>query len=383
MQSFQAKYLFNGLHILENKRVVYNENRILSIESFHTIDSNERYVEGIVAPGFVNVHCHTELSHLINVLPEKKGLVPFLKQVITQRNAKDKNEIKQAICQAFIDMQKTGIVAVGDICNTIDSIECKKGTSLYTHSFIEHIGFNSSRVAEIVSNNNELKNAFCNANLTASTALHAPYSVSLPLLNSCIEKNEIISFHNQESPQENLFFENGKSEMNSLYDFLNMDILFHTVRAKSSLQCWFPHLIKHTNHKILVHNTFTSQHDFEYIRQLQNVFLCTCPNANLYIENTLPDYETWIQNDAQICIGTDSLASNYSLSILDEIKTIMKHFPSIPQYILLQWATYNGAKALKINDKFGEICVGKNPYFIHISELENGKINENSQVHVL
>lgn len=58
-------------------------------------------------------------------------------------------------------------------------------------------------------------------------------------------------------------------------------------------------------------------------------------------------------------LGTDSLASNRSLNILDEMKTIQKNFPEIPLDEILQWATSNGAKALQMDDKLGSFEKGK------------------------
>lgn len=80
----------------------------------------------------------------------------------------------------------------------------------------------------------------------------------------------------------------------------------------------------------MVHNTFSTEGEINIIsEEFKNLFWCTCPKANLYIENRLPDYKTWLQVTDKICIGTDSLASNNSLSILDEIQTIQKNFPEI------------------------------------------------------
>jgi cytosine/adenosine deaminase-related metal-dependent hydrolase len=64
---------------------------------------------------------------------------------------------------------------------------------------------------------------------------------------------------------------------------------------------------------------------------------------------------------SNICIGTDSLASNHTLSVAEEIGVIQKHFPHIPLEKLLQFGTINGAKALKIEDVFGSFEKGKKP----------------------
>jgi cytosine/adenosine deaminase-related metal-dependent hydrolase len=48
-------------------------------------------------------------------------------------------------------------------------------------------------------------------------------------------------------------------------------------------------------------------------------------------------------------LGTDSLASNNSLSMLDELRTAKEYFPAIPREKFIEMATVNGAKALSLN----------------------------------
>jgi cytosine/adenosine deaminase-related metal-dependent hydrolase len=62
-----------------------------------------------------------------------------------------------------------------------------------------------------------------------------------------------------------------------------------------------------------------------------------------------------------IALGTDSLASNHQLSIIEEIKTIRRHFPHIPTDQLLRWATSNGSKALQMENLLGSFEKGKQP----------------------
>jgi aminodeoxyfutalosine deaminase len=82
----------------------------------------------------------------------------------------------------------------------------------------------------------------------------------------------------------------------------------------------------------------------------------------------LPDIEMFRRNNCTIVLGTDSLASNWSLNIMDEIKTISQNFPGIPFQELLQWATINGAKALSMDDQLGSFEKGKSPGVVLIDE---------------
>lgn len=95
-----------------------------------------------------------------------------------------------------------------------------------------------------------------------------------------------------------------------------------------------------------------------------SIVYCFCPNANLYIENTLPPVPRFLAEKRLIVLGTDSLSSNYQLSIAEEIRTLRTHFPDIPLEKMLEWATLNGAKVLKRDDTLGSFRIGTKPGII-------------------
>jgi cytosine/adenosine deaminase-related metal-dependent hydrolase len=151
---------------------------------------------------------------------------------------------------------------------------------------------------------------------------------------------------------------------------MNIDNSHHRPTKKSSLQSYFPKL-QVAEKIILVHNTFTSEEDVRYVNRESSIgnadtpqpqtFFCLCVNANRYIEDALPPVDLLRKNGCNIVLGTDSLASNWSLNILDEIETIRQNFPHIPLEELLGWATINGAKALGMDDFLGSFEKGKKP----------------------
>ena len=132
---------------------------------------------------------------------------------------------------------------------------------------------------------------------------------------------------------------------------------------------------------MLVHDTYTKDEDIFQVSptnyQLSTVL---CPNANLYIENKLPVIQQFIEARLNIVTGTDSLASNDQLNILSELGTIQNRFPSIELTTLLQWATSNGAKALQIENKFGNFEKGKQPGVVLIENCEGFKLAERSSL---
>jgi cytosine/adenosine deaminase-related metal-dependent hydrolase len=123
---------------------------------------------------------------------------------------------------------------------------------------------------------------------------------------------------------------------------------------------WSANVIKSkvTSHEIKANNQPLTDD-----RQLQSghCYWVTCPNANLYIENMLPNYRNFLDTNARVCIGTDSLTSNWQLSVLEEMKTISKFQSYVPFETILRWATLNGAEALGFDDEFGSFETGKKP----------------------
>jgi cytosine/adenosine deaminase-related metal-dependent hydrolase len=88
-----------------------------------------------------------------------------------------------------------------------------------------------------------------------------------------------------------------------------------------------------------------------------------CPRSNRYISGIEPQSVALLRaSKLNICIGTDSLSSNWSLSIVEELK----QFSGVPLAEKLLWATINGAKALGIDDRFGTIEVGKQSGIVNL-----------------
>lgn len=355
LRFLSAKQIFNQTKFLEQDAVLvveFDKVKEITTKNDVSIDKIE-FIDGIITPGFVNTHCHTELSHLKGKINTHTGLIEFAKNIVNKRNDLSLNEIETHIQAADELMFKNGIVAVGDICNTNHSLPVKKNSKIYYHNFIELIGLNPKHAEHNFNEGLKLYNLFLSNGQKATLAPHAPYSTSLQLIKLIEKQNalNISTIHNQESIEETYFFEGEKSKVNDLYDYLNIPITFFSPPKTSSLKNYLPYFNAKKN--ILVHNTFTEITDVEFTNDF--VFWCFCPNANLYIENCLPNYKLFQNKINSICIGTDSLASNFSLDICSEINTILNHSTVFTLEQLLQAATYNGAVALQIDDNFGSI----------------------------
>jgi aminodeoxyfutalosine deaminase len=393
-RKIKGNNIFDGYQFVGKDKVLVTQadGTIEAIIDQKDAGEEVQIFDGIICPGFVNAHCHIELSHLKNKIPQHTGLVNFIVDILKLRAADE--EIKQeAMRLAEEELYNSGTVAVGDICNTTDSIFLKKDSKLHWHNFIEVSGFNedfaNKRFEEIQKVyeqfSKELQpSSFSDSQVPLAGGFrgaftpHAPYSVSSKLFQ-LINKNSFgktLSIHNQETPTENEFLQNKTGDFLRLYQNLGIDISSFAATNKSSLQSWLPQL-HHAKKIISVHNSFTNEEDILFAKQFsstQEMYFCLCPNANLYIENTLPPVEMLMKNNCNIVLGTDSYASNTQLNIFEEIKTTQKNFPSISLENILQWATLNGARALGLDGFLGSFEKGKKAGVVVINEIESKRI---------
>lgn len=376
-----ADKIFDGYKFLKDHVLITDEEGIIKdLLPLENAGDDIEICKGIMSPGFINCHCHLELSHMKGLIPERTGLVDFIFKIVTERHHAEE-EIIQAVANAENEMLKNGIVAVGDICNNTLTLAQKEKARMRYYNFIETSGWPPSLAEtrfERAKQNFEMyaaANSLANG-MNCSIVPHAPYSVSQNLWQKIQPyfENKVVSIHNQETVFEDEYFLQATGDFERMYQLMNIDATHHEPTNKSSLQSYFYKLEKAVN-IILVHNTFTKQEDIDFIKQQTanttlQTFFCLCVNANQYIENASPPIEMLQKNKCTIVLGTDSLASNRSLNILDEIKTIKKNFPSIALEEILGWATSNGAKALQMDGALGSFEKGRKPGVVLLDEDE-------------
>lgn len=367
-QKFSATQLFDGYRILGNDQVLiaHADGTIEGIVHRKDAGDDIQELTGILSPGFVNCHCHLELSHMKGAIPEKTGLIEFVYHVIRNRHFSE-TEILNAINTGEEEMLGNGIVAVGDICNnSLTAQQKSKGRLLY-YNFIEAAGFNDQVAEQRFQHAVTTFQRFASPN--SSIVPHAPYSVANALWERILAfpGSNLFTIHNQETPPENELFRSKKGEFLSFFEKMGIDISWFTASGKTSLQTYLPKFVENQQ-LILVHNVVTSKEDVQFSKSHPHIFWCLCPNANLYISGALPDIPMLIEEGCQMVLGTDSLAANHRLSILDEMKTIRKHFGQIKLEELFKWATINGAKALQMDDTLGSFEKAKKPGIIISAE---------------
>ncbi len=393
MRRISARYVFTGNSFLDKGIVELDDSGLITAVidpgGILSEQASLEFYDGIIVPGFVNAHCHLELSHMKGMISNKsgRGLPGFIDEIISKRNFPD--DLQDKIEKADREMQLNGIVAVGDISNTDDSLSVKKKSKLHYQSFIEVFTVSDAEVDKSFQTAQKIYAKFKANNLPVSLVPHAAYSVPDRLYRLINDFNgaekRIISVHNQETPGEDELVQKRSGALAKVLADKGFLLDEFSYAGTSALEVNLSGLNRKDN-ILLIHNTFSTEKDIEFAENFSDtVYWVFCPLSNLYIENTLPDLPMFFSKNIKSCIGTDSYASNTELSVLSELKAIIEKFPEIPFKKLLASATINGAKALGIDDRYGSIEVGKMPGINLISSFDFGKmtLSPNSAVKVL
>ncbi|MDR1406069.1 MAG: amidohydrolase family protein [Prevotellaceae bacterium] len=389
MRRIAAHYLFpiDGEPLPMGVVTLNDENVIVETGRWQGETESTEFYNGILAPGFVNAHCHLELSHLKNACTPHGGLAGFIRQMNGPARYEAEAGVRTAAMYAADrEMQAEGIVAVGDVCNAAESFTVKQDSPIFYHSFIELAGLDEAVAGKKQQSAHLLAAGVRQMGLSASITPHAAYSMSEQLLaDACAAANEagIASIHNQESEEENELFISGRGALGAL--FAKSGFPLPPVTGKRSIYRLLPHIEKRTR-TLFVHNVTTTEEDYEAaVSRLPHACWVLCPASNLQIGRRLPPVDMFYKKNAPVAIGTDSLASNSRLSIMEELKIISRHFPQIPLHTLLQWATLNGARALNRERELGSLRAGKRAGVVLIenADLRTLQLTEESKVTML
>lgn len=387
MKRFSSQYLITNSGPMLKRAVVTtsDDGTILNIQDTKGALTEAHSIEfhnGIIIPGFVNCHCHLELSHMKGAISPGSGLGTFIEQIINKRHS-TVDRIIDTACSADNDMYKRGISLCADICNTTESFNIKNKSRIQYINLIEVFGMDPDKASHCL---DEVIRISINAkemNLPFSLVPHSLYSMSLSLLRLLRKQslqNKVTSLHFMETSGESAFLRNKTGPLMTSY--MRTGLIPTRLETAGNHADAILTEITPSGNLILVHNTFADRKTIKTVLKRKNLYWCLCPNSNYYIEKTMPPVNLLIEEGCEIVIGTDSLASNSRLDILSELITLQSNFQTVSLEDLVRWATLNGAKALGEEDKFGKIEPGKKPGLLLLGnvDLQNMKLLPDSFV---
>lgn len=369
-------YTLDSVESIKNGFVEYDETDG-TVVAVGKCEEDEEVLKGALVPGFVNAHCHVELSHLYKKFRKGTGMAGFIDQINELRDWAGK-EAKTALVKEWMDkMWADGVSAMADISNDDSSFDVKKSHNMYTRTFLEVFGSEPEMCEGVMADVNALNKVADEAGIDAAPTPHSCYTMSPQLLSASaaagLEKG-FISYHSQESQEEEDLLRSGSGAMYENRKRSGMST--PPVTGESSLKYFIDRLADaapapYDQHILLVHNVCLAQEDIEAAKKvMNNVYWVVCPLSNIFIHDALPPIPLMRENGLAIALGTDSLSSNDDLDMVKEMYCLHKNFPEVPMGEILTWASLNGARFLAKDDQLGSIVPGKKPGIVRISNVD-------------
>ena len=378
-------YTLEGNEPIINGFVEFDEDGTI-VRTGQCGDGDE-VMKGALVPGFVNAHCHLELSHLHKKFRKGTGMAGFIDQINALRDwASD--DVKTELVREWMDkLWKDGVSAVADISNDASSFPVKQSSPIYTRTFLEVFGTEPEDCEGVMESVMKLQDTSEEYGIDAAPTPHSCYTMSPQLLSASSAaglESGFLSYHSQESQEEEDLLISGTGAMAENRRRAGMST--PPVTGESSLKYFIDRLADvkpapHKEHILLVHNVTLKQEDIDAAKKaFENVYWAICPLSNIFIHDALPPVPLMRENGLKICLGTDSLSSNDDLDMMAELVCLHENFSDVPMAELFRWASRNGAEFLGKENVLGSFAEGRRPGIVLVNGLdENGNLTGRSR----
>ena len=381
MKRIAAEYLYTleGESPVRNGYVEFGKDgTILATGTVEDPSAEAEFLPGAIVPGFVNAHCHVELSSMKGLFRKGSGMAGFIDQINALRDTTSHEE-KLADIQYWMDkMYADGVNAMADISNCADSFAIKAAHPMYTRTFLEVFGTEPEDCESVMESVLRLKAVADGFGLDAAPTPHACYTMSPELIVAASREglhSGFLSYHSEESDEEEQMLKTGSGPMWDNRKAAGMST--PPVTGKSSLLYFLDrlqevHPAPFDEHILLVHEVCMDKEGIDAVKTvMRHPFVALCPLSNIFIHNALPPVRLMMEEGVKMTVGTDSLSSNDTLDMLKELFCLQENFPFLDLQTLLVWACRNGAEFLGKESTLGSIAPGKKPGLVHISSLSS------------
>ncbi len=331
-----------------------HDDRILSVND-STKDTESIDLTGhVVLPAFINAHSHLELTAL-GPLKTASPFVSWIHELIGAKNTIKTESIAQGIQKGFQDMMRSGVGTIGDHISFDTPLDPFVTSPLKGLLFGEVIGVGLQLASETFKKLAQKKSSLTRSNFTLHPSPHSAHSVHPDILKEVFASQKApLSIHLAESEDESKLFSKQKGD---LFDFIKSrggDFSFLDTSGLGHLNQLGVPLSK----ILVVHGNLLSESDFKKIKE-HHLSIVHCPRSRHFLNHPMPPLKKWLENNINVALGTDSLASNHSLSFLDELRFLRETSPELTLEQIFTMATMGGAKALQMDHLVGSITPGK------------------------
>lgn len=380
---------------IENGAVAVVGGDVLAVGDFKNIARNfpirkfeiVELGDGLILPGWVNAHTHLEFSDMEEPLGFPGiNFTDWIRRIVKRRIQSNRLESDTnpgaskslAIRRGLLESQQAGTWAIGEIAtspfNLNDYMEVD--FPIVTRCFYEQLGRDPSNYPEQAT---ELTSFLQQTQrgqsvFTRGVSPHAPYSVSEFLFNQMqtisLASNTPVAMHIAETLEERELLEKGSGDFVDLLeefgswnpsDF-NGDISIPKILDRLS----------QTEHALIVHGNYLNDIELDFIASHpKNMSVAFCPRTHRFFKHSRYPLQKMIDRKINVCLGTDSRASNPDLNLFNEAKEVAATFPELSPLEILKMATVNGSQALGLPPYVGTISKNRPASLNFISPSEN------------
>ncbi|MGB9692118.1 MAG: amidohydrolase family protein [Candidatus Sumerlaeaceae bacterium] len=336
-----------GTHLRYNAVLCIENGIVADILSEHQINLDASVVpvleEEILLPGFINSHAHIEYSFCRGKLP--RGPVSFAQWIEAigelKRNA-TQTDVVEAAREAMREL------AAGGATTVIDCAHRREMTALWGESRLRHVILWElialfDEQADAVWKNVELQLNAPRVPHCIAVGLnpHAPYSVGARLrehlrAHAAAHPDTPIGWHLAETDEEMRFFQTGLGPFRDFCTRHQLPTAFDEMPACSPTAFLAREgLLESAD--LLFHFNHFSREDVNLLSRHQTIVYC--PTTHRYFARPSFDLYTLHRAGVPVALGTDSLATSDTLSMLDTLRMASENFPSLTGSQLLAMVT--------------------------------------------
>lgn len=373
---FRSRWMLQpDFSVAENAALIAADGIILATGRFPqlqrthigtTIDFGDAWM----LPGFINAHTHLELTGLRDEIPPTPHFAEWLQQLIPRRLLLHEQSIRNAVKQGITQCLEAGTTCIVDISSFQASAAPLQDAAVRKWIFLELIDLNP-RTAQQTAEQCRLRLAQIPPHplLRVGISPHATYSVSPELfkaLNALAHDHKLLlAVHCAEVQEELEFLEHGTGPLYDRFSFFRFLPAGWTPPACSPVR--YLHSLGIVNSSaLLIHVNYPSGDDIDLVKQAQ-ASIIFCPGSHRFFSHGPYPLRDFLRAGINVCLGTDSLASNQSLDMLHGLRILHDEFPELRAPQLVQLCTWNAAKALHCEDRLGLLREG---YMCDVTVLE-------------
>jgi aminodeoxyfutalosine deaminase len=361
-----------AIHVSAGGRISRIES-IGSIGAWNSAHSQAKVVDwgsSIIIPGLVNAHVHLELTALRNKLTKFRSFTDWISQLIHCRQSWTKEDFLSSAAEGSRLSLASGTTLAGDITSSGIDWSAANRRNLRRVSFEEVIALSPDRVDFILSQLNLLlKREPANPFLVHGVSPHAPYSVSPELYRRSSElvrrRRMLLATHVAETQAELEFLQTGTGEFRSFLAGIGA-LPNNWKPPELSPVRYFDDLGVLGPSCLLVHCNYLDKHSIARILKTHSSVVY-CPRSHDFFGHENHPIRQLLDSGINVALGTDSLASNFSLSMIDEMRFLFEKRKDIKPEEIFRAATMNGAAALHYGGVLGRL---RRSYWADMAVLE-------------